>query len=174
MHRIYEGNTDEHRTGTATSGLVQNYFLLNKFITTPEQTQVIANKRPDFSIEKLVDDNLVPHLFIEVKSLINSNFNNIMDQLYDTVLNTVDSEGGNFSVYLIAMKGSKIALFQFYYFVSLLDEYGVMNYKGFVPLNYQIPFEIYCSINKISNEDDYLAYMIKYSSLRGSDTLVGV
>ena len=53
LHRIYEGNvTHEHRTGTATSGLIQHYFPVRKFVTTPEQIQDGSNKRPDFTIEK--------------------------------------------------------------------------------------------------------------------------
>lgn len=51
LHRIYEGDiTHEHRTGTAASGLIQNYFPIERYITTPEQIQEGSNKRPDFSI----------------------------------------------------------------------------------------------------------------------------
>jgi len=34
-----------------------------------------------------------------------------MDQLEATILNTVDIQGGKFSVFVIAMKGAKIAFF---------------------------------------------------------------
>ncbi len=44
LHRIYGDNTQEHVTGTPASGLLQNYFPINKFITTPEQIQDISNK----------------------------------------------------------------------------------------------------------------------------------
>lgn len=42
---------------------------------------------------------------MEIKSLINSNFNNILNQLYDTILETVDSVGlkGDYAVYVIAI-----------------------------------------------------------------------
>jgi len=39
LHRGYEGNTNEDRTGTAASGLLHHYFLIEKYIVTPEQTQ---------------------------------------------------------------------------------------------------------------------------------------
>ena len=42
---------------------------------------------------------------MEVKSLVNSNFNDILDQLYDSILNVVDVQSGTFSAFVIAMKG---------------------------------------------------------------------
>lgn len=135
LHRIYEGGvTHEHRTGTATSGLLQHYFPLNKFITTPEQIQD-SKLKPDFSVERLDDKgNLVPHLFVEIKSLVNSNFNNIMDQLSDAVLENLDDLSSN-STFVIAMKAGKIAFFMFHAYVSELDAHGISHYKGFIPLN---------------------------------------
>ena len=87
LHRVHDANTQEHITGAPASGLLQHYFPLNKYITAPEQIQPISRKRPDFTVERLEnDENFIPHLFVEIKSLVNSNFNEIMDQLYDTVL----------------------------------------------------------------------------------------
>lgn len=147
LHRIYEGNTQEHRTGTAASGLLNNYFPLDRFIITPEQI-LESNKRPDFTIEKLKNDKFYHYAFVEIKSLINSNFNDILDQLHDTILETVDSLGGEYVIYVMAMKGSKIAFFVFHSYVGLLEEYDIMNYKGFIPLNYVIPAEKYFNINQ--------------------------
>ena len=163
LHRIYEGNTNEHRTSTATSGLLQHYFpVRDGFITTPEQIQVISNKKPDFTVERLVDKNeFVPHLFVEIKSLINSNFNDILDQLHDAVLSTVDLTAGNFSVYVIAMKGAKIAFFELHSYACLLDEYGITNYKGFIPLGYCMAQSEYMSINEGATIIDYLNYIKK-------------
>jgi len=53
LNRIYEGNTHEHRTSSATSGLLHNYFTIDKFLITPEQTQIVSMRRPDYTIEKL-------------------------------------------------------------------------------------------------------------------------
>jgi hypothetical protein len=80
---------------------------------TPEQIQPVSRKRPDFSIEILENDKFIPHLFVEIKSLVNSNFNDIMDQLYSTVLETVDLGDTDFSVFVIAMKGTNIAFSNF-------------------------------------------------------------
>jgi len=161
LHRVNESNTQEHRTGTPCSGLLHHYFPLDKYIMTPEQIQPVSRKRPDFSIEILENDKFIPHLFVEIKSLVNSNFNDIMDQLYRTVLETVDLGDTNFSVFVIAMKGTKIAFFEFHSFVSLLDEYGINNYNGFVPLSFRMPGEAFFEINKdlgITNLIKYLKY----------------
>lgn len=158
LHRIHDGtNSMEHRTGTLANSLVNHYFNLKKiFVITPEQIQDISRKRPDFAIERLEGDTFIPLAFVEIKSLVNSDFNSIMDQLYDTILHTVDFEGGAFSVYVIAMKASKIAFFQFYSYVTLLDEYGVPNYKGFIPLNQLIPAFNFMDINHTGDLIDYL------------------
>ena len=83
----------------------------------------------------MVKNELTQVLFVEVKSLVNSNFNDILDQLYDSILNVVDVQGGSFSTFVIAMKGTKIAIYHFGSYVSLLDELGLPNYRGFTPVN---------------------------------------
>jgi hypothetical protein len=137
---IHENVTREHRTSTATSGLIQHYYPINRYITTPEtmlDTGIGTFKKPDYIVETLNSSNkLYNVVYVEVKSLINSNFNDILDQLYDSILYTVDADGGDFSAFIIAMKGTKIAFFHFSSYVSLLEELGIPNYKGFTPLNY--------------------------------------
>ena len=59
LHRIFQGNTNEHRTSSATSGLLHNYFSKDKYIITPEQIQY-SQRIPDYTIEKLKDGELVP------------------------------------------------------------------------------------------------------------------
>ncbi|WP_431998997.1 hypothetical protein [Streptomyces fungicidicus] len=142
LHRIKNGHsTLEHVTSTATSGLLQHYYPITSYICTPEvhlDTEFGGHKKPDYTIEKLTNGKLVKVLFVEVKSLVNSNFNDVLDQLYASILNTVDVQGGSFSVFVIAMKGTKIAILHFTSCVGLLDEYGIPNYKGFTPVNYNL------------------------------------
>jgi hypothetical protein len=151
--RIRDGNTDEHRSGTAALGLARNYFSVEKFAITPEQIQETTRKRPDLAIEKFLPSSLTftPHCFIEVKSLIRKSFDDIADQLVDTVFVAVDTYGnltGNYSVYMIGIKGTKIAFYMYHSFSSLLDDYGIPNYRGLMPLNYLIPENLYSEFNR--------------------------
>ena len=172
LNRIVMGdNTFEHRTGTAANSLVTHYFPLSKFTCTPEQIQDLSNKKPDLSIERLCGENLVPHCFVELKSVIRSNFGDILDQLYDTILNTVDIQDGLFSTFVIALKGTEIAFFQFYSYVSLLDEYNIVHYKGFIPLNQLISAYPYGDINDKHELIDYLKYISKYTMATDSNKL---
>lgn len=156
--RIREGGvTHEHVTGTAGLGLARNYFPVDKFAITAEQIQVFTNKRPDLAIEKYITatKEFVPHCFIEFKSLISSSMPKIMDQLFDTLFVALDAHGnlsGSYSVFMIAIKGTKIAFYTYHSFASLLSENGIINYKGFIPLNYIIP------------KDNYLEYHAGYPS----------
>ena len=164
LERVHKTNAQEHTTGTPISGLLNNYFPGSKFITTPEQIQTISNKRPDFTVEMLENEQLKPHVFVEIKSLINSNFNNILDQLHDTILYTVDlwgNLGGNFAVFIIAAKGTQIAFFEFYNFQDMLDYYEIENYKGFRPLGQLIPELNSFNINHTSEPSDYEEHLRK-------------
>lgn len=87
-----------------------------------------------------------------------------MDQLYDTILETVDFHGNLFSCFVIAMKGSKIAFFQFYSFISLLDENDIAHYNGFIPLNQLLTQEGAYKIKGL-NPFEYNLYTGKYSDI---------
>ena len=159
LKRIHDGtSTMEHRTSTATDSLVHHYFTSDNFLITPEQTQVLSRKKPDYTIERLdSNDNCHFHAFVEVKSLVKSNFDDILDQLAEAITMTVDSQGGAFAAFAIAMKGSQIAFYLFCSFVSELDQYNIYNCNGFIPLNYPIPFEQFQNFNlEQSNLIDYL------------------
>jgi hypothetical protein len=177
LHRVNEGNTQEHRTGTPALGLVRHYFPEERFAITAEQIQ-ISNKRPDLSVELLTDDGkFVPHTFVEMKSLVNKNFDDMLDQLSDTILETVDLGETDYCVYVLAMKGTRIAILEYHSYASLLDEYNILNYKGFVPATYRMSAESYFDINQaqgISNLIKFLHYKLEFTPSKSELEALGL
>lgn len=69
-----------------------------------------------------------------------------------------------FSVYAVAMKDTKIEIFVYHNYGSLLEDYGIFNYRGFIPLNYEIPYANFKEINSgpLFNEFDLLGDYAKH------------
>lgn len=146
----------EHVVGTAGTELARLYFPQGKWLITPEVIMEGTRKKPDITIEAYkfkteFNDRFNFHCFIEFKSLVNSSIPNALDQLHDTVYIALDHIGftsGNFSTFMIAIKGVRIAFYSYHNFSSLLDDYGIPNYKGFIPLNYRIDKNKFLEINE--------------------------
>jgi len=161
LHRVVDGeHTMEHRTSTVGNSLLANYFPLQKYTVTPEQEMPYSRKKPDFTVERLDNkDNLVYHAFAEMKSCDGSNFTQIIDQVYDSIMPYAEATGGNFSVYVIAIKGVNIGFFQFFNSISLLDALNIPHYKGFIPLNKLMLAHDYMSVHNISSIVDYFQHL---------------
>ena len=89
------------------------------------------------------------------------------------MLFTIDSHGGSFSCFMIAIKGTKIAFYTYHNFTSLLYEYEIPNYKGFIPLNYLIPRSMYYSINSEATPQMYQDYVNSHSSFNTNPVDLG-
>jgi hypothetical protein len=97
------------------------------------------------------NDNLVYHAIAEMKSYDGPSFTKIIDQMYDSIMPYAEATGGNFSVYVIAIKGVTIGFFQFFSCIPILDALNIAHYKGFIPLNKLMLIHDYMSVHNISN-----------------------
>ena len=123
------------------------------------------------------DSNFVPHAFAELKrSVSDFGFDRILDQLEHAILETVDMGQGTFCVFAIVMKGTKIGLLEYYSCVSLLDDYDILNYKGFVPMTYRMSEESFLSINDGLQDPDmrYIEYKEAFNTERHRLEKLGV
>lgn len=151
----------EHRTSTVTNGLLNYYFARDKFAITPEQKQG-SNRRPDLSLERVENNSLVYHAGIELKSHKGDSFSKAANQLQEAITETIDSTN-KYTVYAIIVKGKSIGFFVYYSYASLLDENGITNYEGFMPINFVIPFSALVALNNNAYNDlDYANYMSNF------------
>ena len=163
--------TQEHITSRATLAMTRHYFKQeNGWYIVPEQIQAGGKRRPDYVVEKFIDSDpdsdpyFLPHLFIEVKSLVNGNIGNILDQLAETITITLDDLGGSLSCFVVAMKGTKIAFYTYHTFGSLLYENYIPDYKGYLPLNYDLDIHLWAKINSEGTPQMYQDYINSHGS----------
>jgi hypothetical protein len=103
---------------------------------TPEQSQY-SGRRPDLIIEGIFEGEFYKHMFVEFKSTVGRSFGYAMDQITDTIIQTVDIGQGTFSTFVIIIKGIRIGIFTYYSFVDMISTEEVPNHQGLVPLNYK-------------------------------------
>jgi len=177
MQRITDEHSRyEHRVGTVAATIMPMYFPADKFTITPEQIQIGTRKRPDLTIESLENvngvDKLILHCFVELKSLVNSNFDDILDQLSDSIQFALD-DNPNTSAFIIAIKGLKIAFYTYHNCIDILEQgKGLIHYKGFVPLPYVFSFKDYISVNPESNPIDFLRHIVKLPGIPDTESLI--
>jgi hypothetical protein len=100
-------------------------------------------KRPDRVIEKYEEDPGVPgskenfssRIFVELKSAKGESLVKAVEQATSSMEETVDNAGGDFSTYMVIVKGKYIAFFEYHNDRSLLYEDGVLNIHGAIPFN---------------------------------------
>lgn len=166
IQRLSDENSGyEHRVGSIINTILPIYFRADRYTITPEQIQMVTLKRPDFTIEKVEGDRLIIHCFVELKSLVNSNFNNILDQLSDSIMVAMDNNS-NVSAFIIAVKGIKIAFYTYHNCIDILDDANIRHYKGFVPLHYTLPYKEYVEANPDSTLIDYLKHIGRFPDIK--------
>ena len=156
-----ENSTYEHRVGSIINTILPIYFTPDKYTITPEQIQIVTIKRPDFTSEKVEGDHLIIHGFVELKSLVNSNFNDILDQLSDSIMVAMDNNS-NVSAFIVGVKGLKIAFYTYHNCIGILDDANICHYKGFIPLHYSFSYEEYLEANPNSSLIDYLRHINRF------------
>jgi hypothetical protein len=119
-------------------------FLLNKYFPDEENWSKVSQflvpeiKRPDRVVEKFDEStgSFTPVIYVELKSEKGDSTKKALEQSTSSMPELLDSMGGNFSTFLIIIKGHYIAFFEYHNDRSNLVEDGVPSYKGAVPFNH--------------------------------------
>jgi hypothetical protein len=132
------GKHFEHHVGTWLGTLLKNVFAGDPWAYTPEKIDVYTNKKPDFLIEKLEDDNFSIHLVCEIKKHKGDRMEKALNQAVKDIQETIDEKGNitdsAFEVFVLVQRGMDIGFFEYHNDESNLDEENIDHFRGCVSL----------------------------------------
>jgi hypothetical protein len=82
--------------------------------------------------------SLQPKLFVEINKLGGDSLKKTMEQAADAAKFAAD-EDESMSIMLIIIWGNEIAFYEYYNYRTELEDKGVKNYKGLIPLAQKVP-----------------------------------
>lgn len=126
--------TYEHRVGSWCCTMLSKVFSSEEWIITPEKSDEFSNKRPDFTLEKLKDNNLHLHAVVELKKLEGDRFEKILQQASHAITERIVEHEERTEIFVIAQRGWSIGFFEFLPYQTLLEERGIENFMGMVSL----------------------------------------
>jgi hypothetical protein len=131
----------EHHVGTWATTMIVKHFV-DTYLITPEKRDSNTNKKPDITIEIVEYDQdesglsaitTKLHVVCEFKKVKGHVFEKILKQMSDSIYQTADFTG-DYEVFAIAQRGLDIGFFEYFNYKSMLDEEGIENFDGFVPI----------------------------------------
>lgn len=129
----------EYEVGRVILTILRKYFTIeDNWAITPE-FQVFEKKRPDFCLEKFTPDENIkfrPKIFVEIKSTIGDSIEKATDQVTKALPVIMDEFGGNFDCFLIVVRGSRLAFYEYHNDRSNLTEDRLIHYHGAIPFNH--------------------------------------
>lgn len=128
----------EYEVGRVILTILRKYFTLeDNWAITPE-FRVPKKKRPDFCLEKFTPDENVkfrPKIFVEIKSTTGDSIEKATDQVTEALPVTLDELGGEFDCFLIVVRGSKLAFYEYHNDRYNLTEDELIHYHGVISFN---------------------------------------
>lgn len=129
----------EDEVGRVILTILRKYFTIeDNWAITPE-FRVPEKKRPDFCLEKFTPDENIkfrPKIFVEIKSIIGDSIQKATDQVTETLPVILDKFGGDFDCFLIVVRGSRLAFYEYHNDRDNLTEDGLKHYHGAIPFNH--------------------------------------
>lgn len=128
----------EYEVGRVILTILRKYFTIeDNWAITPE-FRVPEKKKPDFCLEKFSPDEnkFRPKIFVEIKSIIGDNIQKATDQVTEALQVILDDFGGDFDCFLIVVRGSRLAFYEYHNDRSNLTEQGLKHYHGAIPFNH--------------------------------------
>jgi len=159
-------SANQNTSNDLKSGLLRNYFSNGNFATRMLNNSASGLNTPVTVLGKVEQEAITPHAFITNdgfigQNTIGSSFGDILKNIIESELLTeyVDSMGENYTVYIIIIKGTYIAFFEYFSIASLLEANDIENYEGFIPLQKIFTYKEFLDINSNSTPGDYLQYL---------------
>ena len=115
-------------------------------------------KRPDYVVEKIKHNEIIPHIFVECKSKKGESINKAVDQLTEASRSTSEDKSERQSLWLIVTRYDNIGFYLYSNDRCNLEEDGIPNYKGAIPVNQLKLIEKKFNIKLDVELPDWLSY----------------
>jgi hypothetical protein len=116
--------------------MLKKVFHSDDYTLSSEVIDPNEKSKPDFLIEKLTDeDELVRHLYVELKKVGGDHFEKALDQATKHIRTTI--EEGSETVkecFVVVQRGLDIGFFEYHARQEDLDEQSIPNFRGCVSL----------------------------------------
>lgn len=140
---VLDGLHNEYDVARVILSVFTHYFTSRDGWSIVPEFRVLEKKRPDFIIElrdtqraqQELKKQFVPKIAVELKSGRGDNVNKALDQSVDSLVTLVDNLAGDFSIYIIILRGKSIGFFEYHNDRSNLYEEGVRHHRGAIPFN---------------------------------------
>ena len=165
--RLNDQNSNNHLA----SQFVSHYFPAGRFTNTNMLGADHSSFTPVNLVDKLEGEISIPHaMVISISTAVQDFAQSVRDlvnsELFIEFINGMGEIGAQYTIHVIMIINTNIAFFEYLNYASLLEDSGIENYEGLIPLNKVMTVYQFKDINSGTSDSDYLQYLLDKNAAR--------
>lgn len=160
---------DQNSSNELVTEFVKHYFPIGRFSSwlLEETGFPLPVASPVRLIAQVVNNVVVPHALITGQPVTSESFGEIASKIVQSegLIDAIDWDEGNYGLFIIIIKGAKVALFEYTNLESMLEQADIKNFSGLIPLNEIISLSSFQELNPNATGQDYFQYLITKNAI---------